>query len=380
MVVAIEVSCAKGPVVEGEVDLGEGHVAKVWRALQAGKRCGRGLSAPPTLLLEDALDVVGAEGAVGEGVDEGLGHLLPPVALAQQQKAAEVVVEVDLAAYEPGEVLLGLGAQREKALDHRTPLAAVLLPDQRPHMEGVDDVLPAAAGTAVAGLRLNHLRENPCVGIPRFKEARREPPYLGVEDQQNLVDAMPPQLQNAVALTLDTGLRLGELLRLDWTDVDTRGRVLTVRTSKNKKPRHVPFTRRGLAALQTQREWRPSGERRVRDLVFEEIATVRGTGEVTLLAGARKAWERAREAAGFADLRWHDMRHVFAVTAARANVPLGDLQKILGHSSLVMVLRYAAHSPANSGDLARKRLEDYLEGNGKVSEALEGPAYGSSVA
>jgi hypothetical protein len=53
---------------------------------------------------------------------------------------------------------------------------------------------------------------------------------------------------------------------------------------------------------------------------------------------------------------------VYAVTALRAGVPLADLRAILGHSSLQMVLRYARHVPSNSPDLARIRLEEYLEG------------------
>lgn len=76
-----------------------------------------------------------------------------------------------------------------------------------------------------------------------------------------------------------------------------------------------------------------------------------------------------RVSEGIPELRWHDLRHVFAVTAARAGVSLGDLMKILGHSSLIMSMRYAHHAPANSGDLARTRLEDFLRGGGgTVSE------------
>ena len=71
-------------------------------------------------------------------------------------------------------------------------------------------------------------------------------------------------------------------------------------------------------------------------------------------------------------LRWHDLRHAFAVTAARASVPLGDLQKLLGHKSLVMVLRYSRHSPANFKEEARDRIERFLRGGGegRVEESV----------
>jgi len=79
-----------------------------------------------------------------------------------------------------------------------------------------------------------------------------------------------------------------------------------------------------------------------------------------LRGGAEKDWKACRAKAGYPTLRWHDLRHIFAVTAARAGVPLGDLMKILGQSSLIMSMRYAHHAPANSGDLARTRLEEFL--------------------
>ena len=58
----------------------------------------------------------------------------------------------------------------------------------------------------------------------------------------------------------------------------------------------------------------------------------------------------------------HDLRHVFAVTAARAGIQLGELQMLLGHKTAVMTLRYARHCPTNTPELARDRLASYLGG------------------
>ena len=61
-------------------------------------------------------------------------------------------------------------------------------------------------------------------------------------------------------------------------------------------------------------------------------------------------------------LTLHDLRHVFAVTAARADVPLGELQMILCHKTPAMTLRYSRHCPTNTPELARDRLASYLGG------------------
>jgi integrase len=179
---------------------------------------------------------------------------------------------------------------------------------------------------------------------------------------------MTPKLKNAVLLSLDCGLRKGELLRLTWLDVDVNRKVVTVRVSKTKKPRIVPLTARGIGALESQKTRRGPGEPLPTELVFAEIAVIGDRGEAALRGGAEKDWKACRAKAGFPTLRWHDLRHVFAVTAARAGVPLGDLMKILGHSSLIMSMRYAHHAPANSGDLARTRLEEFLGREGGIGE------------
>ena len=234
-------------------------------------------------------------------------------------------------------------------------------------------MLSLLSGLFRRAVRLNHARENPCRGIPRVYEELKEVPFLTVEDQRKLVSCLDGTLRNAAQLTLDTGLRLGELLRLDWQDIDLEGKTLTVRISKNKRPRTVSLGSRSLEALASQRELRGGHPQTVPDRLFASItyATER-TGELDMTGSVRNAWKAACEKAGFAGLRWHDLRHVFAVTAVRAGVPLGDLQKLLGHKSLVMVLRYSRHSPSGFEVQARDRMEKFIKGSGegRVEESL----------
>lgn len=209
--------------------------------------------------------------------------------------------------------------------------------------------------------RLNHARSNPCAGIQRTREALREPPYLDLPAQENLVAMAAEPVRSAILFSLDTGLRAGELLRLDWRDADLSRRTVTVRVSKNKQPRRVPFTVRGFAALEAMRARREPGARtRVPDLIFGELRFDRATGEPRLSTDARNEWERTRRKAGFPGLRWHDMRHIYGTTMARAGVSLGDLQRMMGHLTPSMTLRYSSHAPANSSELARDRMEAFL--------------------
>lgn len=240
-------------------------------------------------------------------------------------------------------------------------------------------MLSLLSGLFRRAVRLNHMRDNPCRGIPRVQEALKDVLVLTAEDQARLVSCLKGALRNAAQLTLDTGLRLGELLRLDWQDIDFERGTLTVRVSKNKTPRTIPFGARGREALTAQRELRGDSPARVPDCIFTSLISISSrTGEPDFTGQVRHEWNLGRKQAGFPALRWHDLRHVFAVTAVRAGVPFGDLRNLLGHKSLVMVMRYARHSPVGFEREARDRMDRYLQGDGEVREV--GPDLGYALA
>lgn len=60
---------------------------------------------------------------------------------------------------------------------------------------------------------------------------------------------------------------------------------------------------------------------------------------------AYKAFQRAVTAAKIAPTTVHDLRHTFGVHCAQAGVPLPRLQKLLGHASPTMTMRYMKHAP-----------------------------------
>ena len=66
-----------------------------------------------------------------------------------------------------------------------------------------------------------------------------------------------------------------------------------------------------------------------------------------------------------------DLRHQTAINLTRAGVPLADVQKWLGHSSLRMTMRYSAHSPQNSGEAALAQLEQRLVGEAATKTGTE---------
>lgn len=85
---------------------------------------------------------------------------------------------------------------------------------------------------------------------------------------------------------------------------------------------------------------------------------------------ARRVFSRACLVAGLRSVTLHDLRHTFAVHAAQAGVPIPRIQKLLGHSTVAMAMRYMKHAPeaffaedaakvagSLTGDLDRERNE-----------------------
>lgn len=141
-------------------------------------------------------------------------------------------------------------------------------------------------------------------------------------------------LTPAVLLSLNTGLRRGELTALEWSDVNLPGKLLTVRASnaKSGKTRHIPLNAEALAVL---KQWNKQ---------------TGGEGRVFPIKDAKTAWLGLLADARIVNFRWHDQRHHFASKLVMAGVALNTVRELLGHADLTMTLRYAHLSPSHLAD------------------------------
>ena len=181
---------------------------------------------------------------------------------------------------------------------------------------------------------------------------RAERGYRTMPDLRRV--AYADHLKPMVLVSLNTGIRRGELFNLEWRDVKFQGervggRVvppqLTVRSesAKSRKVRHIPLNAEALAVLQGWREQRPEAE----GLVFPGRNGDR-------LDNVRKAWLGVLKEAGIKAFRWHDQRHHFASRLVMAGVDLNTVRELLGHADYKMVLRYAHLSPEHTAAAVAK--------------------------
>lgn len=162
-------------------------------------------------------------------------------------------------------------------------------------------------------------------------------------------------LKPLVLLSLNTGLRRGELFNLERQHVDLERALLTVagdtEGNKTAKARHVPLNREARAVL-----WDWITHRQPIGLLFPGRKGAR-------LDNISNAWERLRRSAKLDDFRWHDLRHTFASKLVMAGVDLNAVRELLGHASLDMTLRYAHLAPEHKAAAVAKLDAQMVENN-----------------
>jgi integrase len=140
-----------------------------------------------------------------------------------------------------------------------------------------------------------------------------------------------PGMHAAVVTSLATGLRQGELLRLEWKDVDFEKAVVTVLVSKTTKRRAVHLPAPAVSALKTLRK----------SVVGPKRVFVQEDGEPWDKFYLSYRWQAVRTAAGLTDFRWHDLRHSCASFLAQSGATLVEIGSVLGHSSPSITAKYA---------------------------------------
>jgi integrase len=141
-----------------------------------------------------------------------------------------------------------------------------------------------------------------------------------------------------VLLSLNTGLRRGELTSITRGDVDLRAKVVAIcgGYSKAGRARHIQLNSEAIEVLKRYKK-QHSGE-----------------GRIFTVHSVKKAWGELLTKAKISGFRWHDLRHSFASRLVMKGVDLNTVRELLGHSSLTMTLRYAHLVPEHKAAAVEK--------------------------
>lgn len=172
-----------------------------------------------------------------------------------------------------------------------------------------------------------------------------------------------PCLVEAIELTIETGLPESELFNLRWGSIDYalgpnreggirveeqgRGRIVGGKrwTPKNRRSRVVPLSPRARAILEGLRG---AAIPRADALV---IPNEQGCPYVRLQTAEKgsgqSVWRILKKGTGH-DVRWHDLRHLFAVRCLQANIDISTVSRWLGHSDINLTVKRYGRFAADS--------------------------------
>ncbi|HSP62230.1 MAG TPA: site-specific integrase [Pyrinomonadaceae bacterium] len=180
---------------------------------------------------------------------------------------------------------------------------------------------------------------NPMRRVRLLKENGSRERFITADEEVKLFAKLTGRrdhIRSVVTVALNTGMRRGEILDLQWEHVNFIARTIFIARSKTGKTRTIPMNDIVFDELKALKQ-----DAGTRDFVF----SVSKTG--VNIDSIKTGWRNACAAAGLVDLRFHDTRHTFA-TRLRANgVHEWDIRDLLGHTTTRMTSVYTHQTPAN---------------------------------
>ena len=172
--------------------------------------------------------------------------------------------------------------------------------------------------------------ENPAKKVKLLKGEVKRVRFLMPDDVQKLLSNCADHLKPIVTVAVHTGMRKGELLSLNWDQVNFEQGIISLLDTKNHKRRDISMNETVKATL--------TGMERKGSYVFS--AEDGGSfGDV------RRSFETALRRSGIQDFRFHDLRHTFASNLVMESVDIMTVKELMGHKDLTMTLRYTHLAP-----------------------------------
>lgn len=195
----------------------------------------------------------------------------------------------------------------------------------------------STCNVAVAGMRFFYTqtlgRDSMHLGIPPMKSQTKLPEIFSFEEIERLLKcASNPKNRALLMTTYGAGLRVGEVVNLKLSDIDSSRRTIRVSQGKGNKDRYTILSSRLLTELRAYyREYKPPLW-----LFYGSY-----TGEQISIGTAQTLYYSAKERAGITKKGGiHTLRHCFATHLLEAGVDLRTIQSLMGHASIITTMGY----------------------------------------
>ncbi|MFC1727489.1 tyrosine-type recombinase/integrase [Patescibacteria group bacterium] len=178
----------------------------------------------------------------------------------------------------------------------------------------------------------NFISQDPAEDIPHPKFEAKPPRILSKMEYRALRDASRdnPRLSAIIELLLQTGMRIGELGRLENNDVSDK--EIKIKAYESHFSREVPLNQSAKKAIERYLENRPKTK--------TKIIFVTRPGRPFLVRNIRTAIDRYFRLAGIKNAKVNSLRHTFIAHQLQSGAPVTLVQKLVGHKRLSTTEKY----------------------------------------
>lgn len=215
---------------------------------------------------------------------------------------------------------------------------------------------------------MEYIKENPCIRIRRARADTKKVEAFST-DEQRAVEAeiakSGDRRLHGIILCLYTGLRLGELIALTWSDIDFK-----LGTLKVTKTAYRAQNEYGIWNLCIDTPKTESSERVIplpkyitdmlsqdRDVAKTPYIVENKKTERMSIRSYQYLFERLTEKVGVRKLNFHALRHTFATRALECGMDIKTLSELMGHKNASITLNRYAHSMMDTKIAAMNKLE-----------------------
>lgn len=223
---------------------------------------------------------------------------------------------------------------------------------------------------------------NPCDRVRPPKVQKPEPKYLDEEQAKQMLEYLAeesPQFSAMIQVLMFTGMRRGELLGLEWSDIDFDNAVIQINRSSLYLPEKGVFedetktsgSQRAIKApqsvievLREHRVWQNKQRLQTGDKwINSNRLFTSWNGQPLNPTALTSQFRQFKLKHNLTDITIHGLRHTNATLQIANGVPLTTVAKRLGHANSATTARIYAHAIRSADEAAAEVLEDLLSPN-----------------
>ncbi len=218
-----------------------------------------------------------------------------------------------------------------------------------------------------ACVKLGYADKADLLSLPKCEKTEQK--TLTSEQQNSLVSYLSESNLSSdlgIFIAAVTGIRIGELCALQWSDIDLEKRIITVRKTM-QRIKNINGKTATKIVITSPKSKTSEREIPIPDVLYPYLKAMQKSSDCYVLTGKKNYYEprtiqyrfkQVLKKAGLPQINFHSLRHMFATRCIAVGADVKTLSEILGHSSVELTLNRYVHSSSERKRYCMKLFSD----------------------